>query len=116
VISRLIFENYLSGTKRMAILMESAEGCGVRVVANASAVVRLSPESASLIGEQNLNYYSREGRLRILKVTTFSRGSPSRSLFPDQSIARRKGLLLLIRNALMQFTAHTPANSQPSSQ
>jgi transcriptional antiterminator RfaH len=41
-----IFENYLSGTKRVAILMKSIEGCAVRVVANASAVVRLSPESA----------------------------------------------------------------------
>ena len=43
-----IFENYLSGSKRVAILMRSIEGCGVRVVANASAVVRLSRESASL--------------------------------------------------------------------
>ena len=43
-----IFENYLSGSKRVAILMRSIEGCGVRVVANASVVVRLSPESVSL--------------------------------------------------------------------
>ena len=43
-----IFENYLSGSKRVAILMRNIEGCGVRVVASASAVVRLSPESASL--------------------------------------------------------------------
>ena len=48
-----IFENYLSGTKRVAILMKSIEGCGVRIVANASAVVRLSPESASLVVPSN---------------------------------------------------------------
>jgi hypothetical protein len=48
-----IFENYLSGTKRVAILMKSIEGCGVRVVANASAVVRLSPQSGSLIIPSN---------------------------------------------------------------
>src|SRR5579864_9586085 len=44
-----IFEGYLSGTKRVAILMKSIEGCGVRVVADASAVARLYPESPSLI-------------------------------------------------------------------
>lgn len=42
-----IFDTYLSGTKRVAILLKSIEGCGVRVVANASAVVRLSLESPS---------------------------------------------------------------------
>jgi transcriptional antiterminator RfaH len=36
-----IFETYLPGTKRVAILMKSIEGCDVRVVANASAVARL---------------------------------------------------------------------------
>jgi transcription antitermination factor NusG len=48
-----IFENYLSGTKRVAILMKSIEGCGVRVRVDASGVVRLSPESASLIVPSN---------------------------------------------------------------
>ena len=48
-----IFEGYLSGTKRVAILMKSIEGCGVRVVADASAVARLYPESPSLIAPSN---------------------------------------------------------------
>ena len=48
-----IFENYLSGTKRVAILMKSIEGCGVRIVANASAVVRLYPELPSPIAPSN---------------------------------------------------------------
>jgi len=39
-----IFEGYLSGTKRVAILMKSIGGCGVRVIADASAVARLHPE------------------------------------------------------------------------
>jgi transcription antitermination factor NusG len=42
-----IFENYLSGTKRVAIFMKSI-GCGVRVVADASAVARLYSESPSM--------------------------------------------------------------------
>ena len=42
-----IVENYLSGTKRVAILIKSIEGCAVRVVANASAVVRLSRNQLS---------------------------------------------------------------------
>ena len=36
-----MFENYLSGTKRVAILMKNIEGCAVRVVASASAVARI---------------------------------------------------------------------------
>jgi transcription antitermination factor NusG len=48
-----IFDTYLSGTKRVAILLKSIEGCGVRVVANASAVVRLSPESPSPVAPSN---------------------------------------------------------------
>jgi transcription antitermination factor NusG len=36
-----MFENYLSGSKRVAILMKNIEGCGVRVVASASAVARI---------------------------------------------------------------------------
>ena len=48
-----IFEGYLSGTKRVAILMKSIEGCGVRVVADASAVAKLYPESPSLIAPSN---------------------------------------------------------------
>jgi transcriptional antiterminator RfaH len=35
-----IFENYLSGTKRVAILINTIEGGGVRVLANASAIAR----------------------------------------------------------------------------
>jgi transcriptional antiterminator RfaH len=49
-----IFENYLSGTKRVAILMKSIGGCGVRVVADASTVARLHPESPSLIVASNV--------------------------------------------------------------
>jgi transcription antitermination factor NusG len=48
-----IFESYLSGTKRVAILLKSIEGCGVRVVANASSVARLHPESLSLVAPSN---------------------------------------------------------------
>jgi transcriptional antiterminator RfaH len=48
-----IFENYLSGTKRVAILMKNIEGCGVRVVASTSAVARLYPESPSLVTPSN---------------------------------------------------------------
>ena len=36
-----MFENYLSGTKRVAILMKNIEGCAVRVVASTSAVARI---------------------------------------------------------------------------
>jgi len=36
-----IFETYLPGAKRVAILMKSIEGGDVRVIANASAVARL---------------------------------------------------------------------------
>jgi transcriptional antiterminator RfaH len=50
-----IFESYLSGTKRVAILMKSIEGCGVRVVANASAVARLYPEPSSLVASSNMS-------------------------------------------------------------
>jgi transcription antitermination factor NusG len=39
-----IFEKYLSGTKRVEILMKSLQGCGVRVVADASAVAGLCSE------------------------------------------------------------------------
>jgi transcription antitermination factor NusG len=35
-----IFENYLSGTKRVAILINTIEGGGVRVLADASAIAR----------------------------------------------------------------------------
>ena len=48
-----IFDKYLSGTKRVAILMKSIGGCGVRVVTNASAVARLIPESLSPIATSN---------------------------------------------------------------
>ena len=48
-----IFENYLSGTKRVALLMKSIGGCGVRVVADALAVARLHPESPYLIAVTN---------------------------------------------------------------
>jgi len=48
-----IFENYLSGTKRVVLLMNSIGGCGVRVVADASTVARLHPESPSLIVASN---------------------------------------------------------------
>jgi transcriptional antiterminator RfaH len=44
-----IFESYLSGAKRVAILMKSIGGCDVRVVANASTVARLYRESHSSI-------------------------------------------------------------------
>jgi transcription antitermination factor NusG len=33
-----IFEGYLSGTKRVAILIATVEGCGVRVVADAASI------------------------------------------------------------------------------
>ncbi len=48
-----IFDKYLSGTKRVAILMKSIEGCGLRVVADATAVVRLSPGTVSVIDASN---------------------------------------------------------------
>jgi transcriptional antiterminator RfaH len=48
-----IFENYLSGTKRVAILMQSIGGCGVRVVADASTVARLHPKSLSILAASN---------------------------------------------------------------
>jgi transcriptional antiterminator RfaH len=35
-----IFEGYLSGVKRVAILLDAIEGCGVRVIADASTVAR----------------------------------------------------------------------------
>jgi hypothetical protein len=35
-----IFENYLSGTKRVAILINTIEGGGVRVLSDASAIAR----------------------------------------------------------------------------
>ena len=47
-----IFEKYLSGTKRVAILMKCLEGNVVRVIADASAVARLVPESSSLIAHR----------------------------------------------------------------
>jgi transcriptional antiterminator RfaH len=49
-----IFENYLSGTKRVAILLKSVEGCGVRVVADSSTVARLHPELSTLIAASNV--------------------------------------------------------------
>jgi hypothetical protein len=36
-----IFEGYLSGVKRVAILIDTIEGRGVRVVADASTIARL---------------------------------------------------------------------------
>jgi transcriptional antiterminator RfaH len=33
-----IFEGYLSGAKRVAILIDAVEGCGVRVIADASTI------------------------------------------------------------------------------
>jgi hypothetical protein len=33
-----IFEGYLSGSKRVAILITTVEGCGVRVVAAAASI------------------------------------------------------------------------------
>jgi transcription antitermination factor NusG len=36
-----IFEGYLSGVKRVAILIDTIEGGGVRVVADASTIARL---------------------------------------------------------------------------
>lgn len=38
-----IFESYLSGTKRVAILIETIEGFGLRMVTDASAIVRAQP-------------------------------------------------------------------------
>lgn len=35
-----IFEGYLSGVKRVAILINTIEGCGVRVVSDASTITR----------------------------------------------------------------------------
>jgi hypothetical protein len=36
-----IFEGYLSGARRVAILIDTIEGRGVRVVADASTIARL---------------------------------------------------------------------------
>jgi hypothetical protein len=33
-----IFEGYLSGSKRVAILITTVEGCGVRIVADAASI------------------------------------------------------------------------------
>jgi hypothetical protein len=48
-----VFENYLSGTKRVAILLKSVGECGVRVVADSSTVTRLHPELPTPITASN---------------------------------------------------------------